>query len=392
MTHPNGIRAIALALGALSGGCLGPLLSDTKKPAHSGAAKTKSSTPANRGTPTTGDVAPLSTLRVQSESVQASDIWLGHRQELLEKQQSVGSEAFRAFVSQRAAELITDKVAEMLLYQKAALRQPEDVGKRVDAYLDGEIRKIVTAQHGGMQRRYEKHLEAQGTTLERARDDLRRQFIIAGYLEMEVRAKVAEPTRADLVAAFEANRQAWRRPARRSMSLIDIRVSELLPREITEPTREQTQAARAEARSKAQAALAEIRNSTPFAEVARRYSHDSRAAEGGVWGWINPDSVRERYKPALEALDKLGAARVSEVIETPDGFFIVRCDEFEPGVEPDFLSVQPQLREIAIRRTYNQRVTDLVAELRTQARIESIDLERFHAAVVAAALEPSVSK
>ncbi len=324
---------------------------------------------------------------MQTETIDAADLWRGRRDELREKQETLSPEAFRNFVAQRGAELITDKIAEMLLYQKASLRQDEAMGKRIDAYVDSEIRKIVTAHHDGMQRRYEKYLESQGMTLEQAKAELRRQFIVAGYLETAVRPKVAEPTRAELVAAFEANKESWRKPARRSLSLIDIRTTQFLPNETSEPTREHSQAAREEARSKAQAALAELRGGAAFADVARRYSHDTRAADGGAWGWINPDSLRERYAPALKALDKLRAGQVSEAVETPDGFFIVRCDEFEPAVEPDFLSVQPQLREIAFRRMYNQMVTDLVTELRSKARIEPENLERYHAAVVTAAFD-----
>ena len=72
-------------------------------------------------------------------------------------------------------------------------------------------------------------------------------------------------------------------------------------------------------------------------------------------------------------------------METPDGFVLVRCDELEPGVEPDFQSVQPQLKELYFRKAYNRMISDLVAELRAKARIEPLKLERFHAAVVAAA-------
>jgi parvulin-like peptidyl-prolyl isomerase len=339
-----------------------------------------------------GEVSPVSKLTVQSESVEASDIWQGHRDELAEKEKSLAPEGLRAFVAERAALLITDKIAEMLLYQKAATRLPEDMNKRIDAYVDGEIRKTVTARHDGMQRRYEKYLESQGTTLEQAKVELRRQFIVAGYLETEIRPKVAEPTRAELLTAFDANKDGWTRPARWSMSLIDIRVADLIPKDISEPTREQSAAARDEAHSKARAAWTELRNGAAFSDVARRYSHDGRAADGGAWGWVNPGSIRERYQPALDRLQTLNSGQVSDIIETPDGFYIVRCDEFEPAVAPDFLTVQPQLREVVFRRAYNRMVSDLVADLRSKARIEPANLESFHAAVVAAAFDRSASK
>ena len=44
-----------------------------------------------------------------------------------------------------------------------------------------------------------------------------------------------------------------------------------------------------------------------------------------------------------------------------------------------------KLKELYFRKAYNQMISDLVAELRSKARIEPLKLERFHAAVVAAA-------
>lgn len=325
-------------------------------------------------------------MTVQTETVEAGELWKGHRDELEEKSKTLSDEEFQAFVARRSAELITDKIAEMLLFQKASLRQTPEIDKRVDAFVDSEIRKIVTAKYDGLQRRYEKALEVQGTSLDELRLSLRRQFIIGGYLENEVRPKVAEPTRADLVEAFESNKEKWVRSERRSMSLIDIRASDLLPAGVTEPTREQLATAREEARSRAKAALAEARGGGEFAELARRYSHGANAQEGGRWGWVKPEDVRERFLPAIDALGKLTAQQISEVVETPDGFFVVRCDEYEPAYTPDFESVQPQLKDFVSKRLYNHLVTELITELRSKARIEPANLDRFHAAVAASGL------
>jgi len=381
-----------VGLAAVSG-CVGPIPSgSTTSNTTKTTSKWKSAAKAAPINDDPSDNSPVQRMTVQAETVDAADLWLGHREDLAKKADSLATDEYSAYVAERAAQFITDKIAEMLLYQRASLRQAEEVGKKIDAYVDGEIRKIVTEDHDGLQRRYEKYLESQGSSLEQARTQLRRQFVISGYLETEVRPRVAEPTRSELLAAFESNREAWRRPARRSMSLIDIRVADLLPSDVDAPTREQLQAAREEAHSKIRAAQLEVRNGASFAEVARRYSHGARATEGGAWGWVTPDSIRERFQPAVAALEKLREGEVSEVLETPDGFFLVRCDELEPALEPEFQTVQPQLKEFYIRKVYNQMIAELISELRAKARIEPTRLERFHAAVVAAAFnQPSSS-
>ncbi len=380
---------VIVALGAVSG-CLEDAKSGSTKNQGIGAdSRNRSTARTGRGNDDPSDISPVQRMTVQAETVEAADLWFGQREELAKREEAQSPEAYRNFVAERAAMLISDKIAEMLLHQRASLRLSEDVGKRIDAHVDGEIRKICSEDHGGMQRRYEKYLESQGSSLEQARARLRRQFVIAGFLEAEIKPKVAEPTRKELLAIFESNREAWRRPARRSMSLIDIRVADLLPSDVDAPTREQSQAAREEARSRINAARLEVQKGASFAEVARRFSHGARAAEGGAWGWVSPESVRDRFLPAVAALEKLGPGQVSDIIETPDGFFLVRCDVLEKAVEPDFQSVQPQLADAHFRTTYNQMITELVADLRAKARIEPARLERFHAAVVAAVPSPT---
>ncbi len=80
------------------------------------------------------------------------------------------------------------------------------------------------------------------------------------------------------------------------------------------------------------------------------------------------------------------AGEFSDNVETKGGFFLVLCDEIDPGLEAGFQAVQPQLTEYFLRTAYNRKIVELVAELRSKARIDPPNLDRFHAAVVEAAL------
>jgi peptidyl-prolyl cis-trans isomerase SurA len=366
-------------------------MTPVKSPANSTLGKTGKSARSSTGShavsvpENSNESTPISRMTVQGEKVEAADLWLEHHDELENKFKELSPRQFREFVAERSAQLITDKIAEVLLYQRAKLRMPDGMDKKIEEYADGEIRKTVTADYGGIQRRYEKKLEKEGRSLDAVREQLRRQIVISSFLDNEVRPRVADPTRAELYEAFHSNIDAWRKPARRSMSLIDARISEFLPKDAAAPTREQSEAARAEARQRIEAARSELGTGASFADVARKYSQGLHAEEGGAWGYVNGDSVRERFAPAVEALAKLDAGRVSDIIETPDGFFLVRCDVLQPGVEPDFQSIQPQLREEFFRNQYNRQIAELVFELRKNARVEPENLERFHSAAIAGA-------
>ncbi len=382
MNRPTAFAPALLAL--LTAGCMMPV----------GVPKDRSQRstrpgPATRSTPVCAGASETvrgDRLRVNGNTVSAEELWAGSHHKLIEKAENLTEPEYRRYADGVAAQLITDRTAELLLYQQASLRLPEQADASIDRYIDGEIRRIITTKYNGTRRRYEKELAKQGLSLEDARDRLRREVMIASYLDGHLKPKVAEPTRAELVAMFESNREQWRRPERRSMSLIDIRVLEYLPENVNNPTREQYAAARAEARSTIQAIEVDLRNDADFAESARRHSHGLHAEDGGAWGTVEKGSVRERFESAVDALHKLDEGAVSQTIETTDGFFLVRCDEIQPAFEPRFQDVQPELKEHHFRVAYNRLISELIQELRAKAGIEPADLDRFHAAVVAEAM------
>lgn len=324
-------------------------------------------------------------LAVQGELVEAHELWLPYMETLLRKARESSRRDFEEYVARESAELITEKIAEMLLYQRAKLRLTDAMEKKIGQIVDAEIRKRATEKYGGVQRRMERDLEQQGWTLDGFRTHMRRSIIISSWLDDEIRPQVAEPTRAELMAAFRETSESLRKAPRRSMSLIDVRVSEFLPKE-GEVSDEQKAQARALASAHVNQAQAELRKGVAFTEVARKYSHASNAPDGGSWGFVNPESVQDRFQPAVAALQRLLSGQVSEVISTEDGFFLVRCDELDPGTNPDFVSIQPQLRGQLFTRAYNKRIAELVADLKKSAKIEPQNLESFHRAVVLSAL------
>ena len=332
----------------------------------------------------TGDTESSATSRlvIHGESVWAEEIWQQHYDELDAEAKTRTPSGFRDYVAKRAYELIRDYIAGILLAKQASLRVTPDIEQRIDSYVDGEIRKIVTTDHGGRQRRYEKYLESSGKTLANTRARIRRELLIASYLEQHIRPMILQPTRAELYAEFEASLESLRRPPRRRMSLIEIRITDRLPHGANRPTRDQLSKARQKALASIRAAYGELASGSDFAPLARRYSDGLHVPEGGAWGWITQGSVRQRFEPAVNALFELDENTVSEIIEGGNSFFLVRCDEIDDTVTPNFQSHQPELKDRVFREQYNRLVMGHVEELRDNAGIDQDDLDRFFIAVV----------
>lgn len=350
-------------------------------------ARAESKAPVGTVPPDTASDAPVSQMRINGETFPADQMWREIGDEILRQRESLPPDAFREWLNRRAVQWMADKITESLIYQQAVLRLPDGAQKNVDPLVDAQLRKIITEQWNGVQRRYEKQLLDQQRSLDDVREKLRREILVSAYLEGQIKPLVAEPTRDELLAIYNANVDSWKKPERRSMSLIEVRVLDFLPPDVSDPTREQIAAARQAARQRIGEAQRKLKEGVSFAEVARQYSTDSRAAGGGDWGWITPEEVRERYLPAVEALSKLQAGQVSDVVVSGDSLFLVRCDEHDPGLAPSFVDVQNELTRQHYRISYNRKLTELIRDLQSTARIEPSVPARYLRAAVEAALD-----
>ncbi|MCH7872740.1 MAG: peptidyl-prolyl cis-trans isomerase, partial [Planctomycetes bacterium] len=104
-------------------------------------------------------------------------------------------------------------------------------------------------------------------------------------------------------------------------------------------------------------------------------------------GWIRRGSVREGFEPAVDALFGLDEGEISTIVEGGDGFFLVRCDEIDEPVTPDFETLQPELADRYFKVQYNRLVMERVEKLRQQAHIAQDDLNRFFVAVIEAGIK-----
>ncbi len=299
-------RVSFVLLSACYMGCIMPIRSNPDSPPSSSPPKrTRADAPSAAAA--TSDGVTVERLTVNGHTIEAPELWRGLDEELSAQSRALTPEAYAVHVQQQAAQLITDRIAETLLHQHAVLHLPPEVRDNVDKYVDAEIRKIVSADYDGIQSRYEKALQSRGQTFAEVRQKLRRDITIAGFLEREIRPKVAEPTRAELLAAFEALADSFRKPARRRMSLIDVRIRRHPPAGMDGPSPDQGQTPEDEARSRAR-----------FQPVARR----GAAA-------VNTHLARPQQLLQIDVAD-IGKVNAKPAVEPNAGLAPFYLDRFDP--------------------------------------------------------------
>jgi parvulin-like peptidyl-prolyl isomerase len=104
-----------------------------------------------------------------------------------------------------------------------------------------------------------------------------------------------------------------------------------------------------------------------FAEVAKAGSHGFTAKEGGIQDWTSKGALKATAID--EALFSLQVGQMSPILESDEGFHIVRVlERKEAGREP-FSEVQGKIREKLKDERFRAAIEHYLARLRREARI-----------------------
>jgi parvulin-like peptidyl-prolyl isomerase len=331
------------------------------------------------------DESPVTVMFVNGESIDAEEIVAPLRTLLEERAAALPSDQYRREAVDLLGNQIRAEARNRLLYQEASKGMVQQEWDKIEEFVDARIRDIVNAEHAGRQTRYEKALARQGRSIQDDRDRIRRELVVQRYLYQTVGQRVTEPTRRELWQYFEENKDAMSKPPRRELFLIEV--TKAAPLEVFVNTDGSTESlTAAEAIERAQAALDAGHD---FGEVARTYSTGLHADEGGAWGFVGRDSMRDRWQPVVNALFELAAGQYSDAIEIEDAFFIVKCGAIDPGEGPDFEAWQPELIRRYRDHQFNLLVDELVHGLQERATIQPANLSRFLRGVLETAPKPA---
>lgn len=209
------------------------------------------------------------------------------------------------------AELLGTLVNNMLLLQAAL----QDTLLQVD---DAQIDEALQLQMASIEARYvnraamEQALRAEGLTVQNFRELLRTQIAQGQLVDLYVRSRIGDgavPITDDEVrAAFEAQRANLEpRPATVVFMQLVLAV-------------QPSDSARAEARALLEDLRERARAGEDFAELARAYSQDPSAQNGGDLGWFRRGAMVPEFE---DAAFSLGEGELSEVVETDYGYHLI---------------------------------------------------------------------
>jgi peptidyl-prolyl cis-trans isomerase C len=116
---------------------------------------------------------------------------------------------------------------------------------------------------------------------------------------------------------------------------------------------------------KAKEVVAKLKAGGDFAALAKEFSKDPGAAEGGDLGYFSKDQMVVEF---AEAAFKLKKGEISEPVKTQFGWHVIKLEDRRTKPVPAFEQVKDQIEQFLVRKAQS----DLVLKLRESAKIERL--------------------
>jgi hypothetical protein len=293
------------------------------------------------------------------------DILVAAAPRLLELPRGLTRGVFRVRAATVLGETLQEEIGRTLVLEEARARLTEEQLEQIEAAVDDTLKAMV-AESGGSRKLLEQKLIHEGTTLERVLDLRRRALTTQSYLRMKFAPSI-RVNRRMMLEYYRAHPEEFSSEKRVQMQIISAPVEAFLPAAADAPSGADLAAARKNARQHIDRAAEALRGGADFADVARKMSKGAKASSGGVWPLMPAGSFRrtevERAAFALEA------GQVSDVIETDEGFFLVKAKRVEPASRQSFAQAQEAIEEKLTSAQQRRLVNEYFERLHEKATV-----------------------
>lgn len=246
-------------------------------------------------------------------------------------------------------QVLTDMVEDALVRQRVrelGLRVGEE---EVDAAIDDVVKQNQISREQLI-----RALQAQGMSYSEYREKLRQQILRFKLIGREVQSKV-EVTSQEVREFFKENIDAYRGDSSVRLSYIAFRIPE-----------DAGNAEVSKLRQTAREARELLSRGEDFASTLFIYTTDPQV-EGGELGTFSGDELTPAFARAVDGLPEEG---ISEVVENPEGFYILKVEERTRGDIRKFDMVRSEIEERLLEENREERFKEWRSGLKEDAYID----------------------
>lgn len=239
-----------------------------------------------------------------------------------------------------------------LLTQEAAARKVTISDAEVDTGVS-QIRGQFPTQEA-----FDKAIAEQGMTLAKVKEQTRADLLITKVLQAEIESKIAVGDK-EISDFYGQNKEKFAEGAAVRAAHILIRVAENADAK-----------AKADARAKIDGILKRVKagNGADFAKIATETSEDPGSKpNGGDLGFFTKGQMVPAFEAAAFALPVNG---ISDVVETPFGFHVIKVIEQRGAQTVALDTVKAQIKDYLIQQQRQEKAQAFVDQLKSKGKVE----------------------
>lgn len=203
-------------------------------------------------------------------------------------------------------------------------------------------------------------LKKQNLTLTKFNEQLKEEIMVNNLIDMDVVAKVAQPTEKDILKYYEDNKDKLVEPEKYLVSHILIRFDP------NASIKEKSQAMK-----KIKDVESKLKNGEDFTKVAQQYSEDPGSArQGGDLGEVEKGMMVKKFE---DVMIKTPVNKTSSIFETEFGYHILKVTSKKPKKERTFEEVKEYLTKYMMLEKQQEQYETYIKNLRANATISYTD-------------------
>ena len=202
-----------------------------------------------------------------------------------------------------------------------------------------------------------KGLALEGLTMEEFRNQMKSQLLRTRLVDYEVKSKIVI-TDEDIKAYYDSHPEIFGGNKQYHLRNIILRVASYASDDEKRAVRK-----------KMEGIYAQLESGADFAEMARRYSESSLAADGGDLGLFKLEDMAPILK---EAIEKLEATQFTPILDTDQGYQIFYVEQVIADAARSLESVSKQIEQKLYEERLNSKFAAWLEDLRKRSHIKIV--------------------
>ena len=268
---------------------------------------------------------------------------------LIKQMKSHGQPTTEEWLKNTQKQVVDRMVTSELLYQDAQAKKVKVDDKEVQEQLDKIVKSFPSPEE------YKKGLKEQGVNEKELKNDIRKNIAIRRLIEEKVTAAV-KVDEAEAKKYYDEHTKEFDRPetvrARHIILLVDKGADD---------------AKKAEAKKKIEGIQAELKGGAKFEDLAKKYSQDGSAENGGDLGFFPKGSMVKEFE---DAVWNMKPGEVSGIVTTPFGLHLIKFEERKTAGSISFAEMKNDLTRGLESQKKSEAVNKYIAELKAKAKIK----------------------